>query len=97
MEVLIGVVILFFILFIVYRNYFGEEAKEKSLKSIVEATVRLGVPRVDVSVILATEMPQLSVLLAGTALPHCTISNLPVHERMAHCIKIIYDKEIKTK
>jgi hypothetical protein len=73
-----------------FDSFFGK-AKARSQDSIIEAAERLGIPAPVAQKILETEMNQLSQLLAATILPQCTIKNSPVHERMAHCIKIIYD------
>ena len=87
MEILIGVVVLF----ILYKIFFGKGAKKKTHDAVIGAAARLGVPESDANRILDTNMSHLSQLLAATALSQCTISNQPVHERMAYCIKIIYD------
>jgi hypothetical protein len=72
-----------------FDRFFGK-AKARSQDSIIEAAERLGIPVPEAQKILETEMNQLSQLLAATILPQCTIKNLPVHERMAHCVKIVY-------
>ena len=91
MEILI--VVGFVILFISYKIFFGSGAKKKSRDLIVGAAGRMGIPEPDASRILATDISHLSQLLAATSLPQCTIRNLPAHERMAHCIKMVYDRE----
>lgn len=73
-----------------FDSLFGN-AKARSHDSIIEAAASLGVPAPEAQKILETEMNQLSQLLAATILPQCTIKNLSVHERMAHCVKIVYN------
>ena len=90
MEILIGIVV---VLFISYKIFYGQGAKKRTNDAVIGAAGRLGIPEPDASRILATDMSHLSQLLAATVLPQCTIRNLSVHERMAHCIKIVYDKE----
>jgi len=70
--------------------FFGR-SKARLNDTIIEAAARLGVPAPEAQKILETEMNHLSQLLAATILPQCTIKNLPVHERMAHCVKIVYN------
>lgn len=88
MEILIAAVVLF----LIYKIFFGKGAKKKGRDAIIGAAARLGVPEPDATRILDASMSDLSQLLAATALPQCTISNLPAHERMAHCVKIVHDK-----
>lgn len=89
MEILFAVIVLF----VAYKIFFGKNTKKRTHDAIIGASARLGVPSSDTTRILDNEMEHLSQLLAATALPASIIKNLPVHERMAHCIKILYDKE----
>ncbi len=86
------------VLFIFSKIFFGKGAKKKSHDATLGAAARLGVPDIDADRILNTKMESdLAVLLSATAIRSCTISHLPVHERMAHCVKIVYDNEEKAK
>ncbi len=85
-------IIFIIVAYILYKLFFSSGGKKKRTDAIIGASVQLGVPPHDAHRILDTEIQELSKLLAMTALPRCTVSNLPVHERMAHCINIIYKR-----
>lgn len=80
------------VMFILYKLLFSSSAKKKTDDATIGVAVSLGVPEIDARNILNTQMNEIGNLLAYTALPQSTISHLQVHERAAHCIKIIYNK-----
>jgi 3-methyladenine DNA glycosylase AlkD len=74
-----------------FGSLFG--SKEKMNDATIGEAIRLGIPEPDARQILNTQMEEIAKLLAYTILPQSTVKHLKVHERAAHCIKIIYNRD----
>jgi hypothetical protein len=83
---------------VIFAAYFflrGGAARRR--KAIIDAATQLGVGEDHANRIWDLKKNELLQLVAATSLPECTIRNLPIALRTAHCIKIINDRDAANK
>ena len=89
MELLIAA----FVIFVIYKFLFSRSAKDKNRDAILGSVAALGVPLSEATKILNTQMGELSKMLHFTTMKESAIKHKPSHERMAHCIHILYKRQ----
>jgi hypothetical protein len=89
MEIIIGLIVIF----ILYKVIFSFGVKSKNRDAIIGASVRLGVPELDVINIIETKMDKLGPMLHMTTMKGSIVADKPAYESMAYCISAVHKKQ----